>query len=90
MEIIDDLVEMDVKAVTFSGGGEPLIYPHIAEALNKLGESGIKLATLTNGSHLHEDIAVAFARYGTWIRVSIDGWGMVEFEKLDQNKLNSY
>ena len=62
MEIIDDLAEMGVKAVTFSGGGEPLIYPHIAEALNKLGESGIKLATLTNGSHLHEGIAAAFAR----------------------------
>ena len=82
MEIADDLAEMGVKAVTFSGGGEPLIYPHITEAVNRLGESGIKLATLTNGSHLHEDIAEAFARYGTWIRVSIDGWDAESYAKI--------
>ena len=90
MEIIDDLAEMGVKAVTFSGGGEPLIYPHIAEALNKLGESGIKLATLTNGSHLHEDIAAAFPRYGTWIRVSIDGWDAESYAKIRNVKLTEF
>jgi Fe-coproporphyrin III synthase len=90
MEIIDDLAEMGVKAVTFSGGGEPLIYPHITEALNKLGESGIKLATLTNGSHLHEDIAAAFARYGTWIRVSIDGWDPESYAKIRNVKLTEF
>ena len=36
MEIIDDLVEMKVKAVTFSGGGEPFCYPHFTETLKKL------------------------------------------------------
>ncbi len=90
MEIIEDLTEMGVKAVTFSGGGEPLIYPHIAEAANKLGESGIKLATLTNGSHLHEDIAEAFARYGTWIRISIDGWNAESYAKIRNVKLTEF
>ena len=90
MEIVDDLAEMGVKAVTFSGGGEPLIYPHIAEAANRLGESGIKLATLTNGSHLHEDIAEAFARYGTWIRVSIDGWDAESYAKIRNVKLTEF
>ena len=28
MEIIDDLEEMKVKAVTFSGGGDPFYYPY--------------------------------------------------------------
>jgi Fe-coproporphyrin III synthase len=90
MEIADDLAEMGVKAVTFSGGGEPLIYPHIAEAANRLGKSGIKLATLTNGSHLHEDIAEAFARYGTWIRVSIDGWNAESYAKIRNVKLTEF
>ncbi len=74
MEIIDDLAEMGVGAVTFSGGGEPLIYPHITEAAHRIGKHNLKLATLTNASHLDGEIAEAFARYGTWIRVSIDGW----------------
>jgi MoaA/NifB/PqqE/SkfB family radical SAM enzyme len=90
LEIVDDLAEMGVQAVTFSGGGEPLIYPHIAEAVNKLGRSGIKVATLTNGSHLHKDIAEAFARYGTWIRVSIDGWGAESYAKIRNVKLTEF
>jgi Fe-coproporphyrin III synthase len=90
MEIVDDLVEMGVKAATFSGGGEPLIYPYIAEAINRLGQSGIKVATLTNGSHLHEEIAEAFARYGTWVRVSIDGWNAESYAKIRNVKLTEF
>jgi len=82
MEIADDLAEMGVKAATFSGGGEPLIYPYIAEAVNRLGQLGVKVATLTNGSHLHEEISEAFARYGTWIRISIDGWDAKSYAKI--------
>jgi MoaA/NifB/PqqE/SkfB family radical SAM enzyme len=47
-EIVDDLIEMDVKAVTFSGGGEPLIYPDIAATVHRLAAGGIKIGTLTN------------------------------------------
>ncbi|MFH1593949.1 MAG: radical SAM protein [Candidatus Omnitrophota bacterium] len=74
MEILDDIVEMGVKSVTFSGGGEPLCYPHLTEAINRLRSSSVKFAALTNGSLLDGDLAAIFARYGTWLRVSMDGW----------------
>jgi len=90
MEIVDDLAEMGVKAATFSGGGEPLIYPYITEAVTRLGQSGVKVATLTNGSHLHEEIAEAFARYGTWIRISIDGWDAKSYAKIRNVKLTEF
>ena len=90
LEIVEDLAEMGVKAVTFSGGGEPFIYPYISEAINKLGQSGIKVASLTNGSHLHEEIAEAFANYGTWIRVSIDGWDAESYAKIRNVKLTEF
>ena len=90
LEIVEDFAEMGVKAVTFSGGGEPLIYPYISEAINKLGQSGIKVASLTNGSHLHEEIAEAFANYGTWIRVSIDGWDAESYAKIRNVKLTEF
>lgn len=73
-EIIDDVISMGVKAVTFSGGGEPLIYKHLARGINKLGEGGVKVATLTNGRYLQGDIGEAFAKYGSWVRVSMDYW----------------
>lgn len=73
-EIIDDLKEMRVKAVTFSGGGEPFCYPHLLGAVSRLIKSKISFASLTNGSLLFGEIAELFARYATWIRISLDGW----------------
>jgi MoaA/NifB/PqqE/SkfB family radical SAM enzyme len=71
-EIVEDLASMHVAAVTFSGGGEPLIYPHIAETVRRLAAAGIKIGTLTNGVALRGDVAAAFADHATWVRVSID------------------
>jgi len=74
MEIIDDMEEIGVKAVTFSGGGEPLIYPFILKTMKKLAKTSTKFATLTNGARLSGEIANVIAKHGTWIRISIDGW----------------
>ncbi len=74
MEIIDDIVEMGVKAVTFSGGGDPFYYPYLLDTVKKLSETQVKFASLTNGSTLSGALAEVFAHYGTWIRISIDGW----------------
>jgi MoaA/NifB/PqqE/SkfB family radical SAM enzyme len=74
LEIVEDFAEMGVRAVTFSGGGEPLCYPHLAETLHSLASEGIRFAALTNGSRLQGEIADLFAHRGTWVRVSMDGW----------------
>ena len=96
LEIVDDLVEMGVKAVTFSGGGEPFVYPYLLETVKKLSETNIKFSSLTNGAMLKGEVAEIFARHGTWIRVSMDGWddesyldyrgvGGREFSKIMKN-----
>lgn len=74
MEIIDDCIEMNVKAITFSGGGEPFAYPYLLETAKKLAESNIQFASLTNGSKLKGEVAQLFAKYAQWIRISLDGW----------------
>lgn len=74
LEIADDLVSMGVRAVTFSGGGEPLLYKELPAVVRRLAEGNIRVATLTNGSNLKGAMADAFAEYGTWVRVSLDGW----------------
>ncbi len=73
-EIVDDLVDMGVGAVTFSGGGEPFVYPHLAEAADRLAAGGVRIASLTNGGRLAGEAADVFARRGTWLRVSMDGF----------------
>ncbi|MEO5356711.1 MAG: radical SAM protein [Nitrospirae bacterium YQR-1] len=99
LEIIEDIIEMGVKAVTFSGGGEPFLYPHLIEAAKRLSDSPVKFASLTNGSNLRGEAAELFAHNALWIRVSMDGYddesyagyrgaGPGEFTKVMTNLLN--
>ncbi len=74
LEIIDDIIEMGVNAITFSGGGEPFCYPHLLDAVKKLSQSPVKFAALTNGALLKGEVAEVFAHHATWLRISIDGW----------------
>jgi len=71
-EIVEDLGRMGVRAVTFSGGGEPLCYPPIGEAIQALAGAGVKVAMLTNGGRLRGETAGLLARAATWVRVSMD------------------
>ncbi len=74
MELLDDCISMGVKAITFSGGGEPFCYKYMKDSVEKLAQSPIKFAALTNGSLLSGEIAELFSHNGTWIRISMDGW----------------
>jgi len=70
-EILDNFKEMGVKALTYSGGGEPLMHPNIVEVLNKTKENGIDLSILTNGQLLSGQRANAL-KDARWVRVSMD------------------
>ncbi len=74
LEIIDDLQEMGVKAVTFSGGGDPFYYPYLLETVKKLSSTNIRFSSLTNGARLEGELARFFSTRASWIRISIDGW----------------
>lgn len=74
LEIVDDIVEMGVKAVTFSGGGEPLLYKPLPETIRRLAAGNVRVATLTNGANLKGAVAEALAEHATWTRISVDAW----------------
>jgi MoaA/NifB/PqqE/SkfB family radical SAM enzyme len=81
LEIIDDLAVMGVRAITFSGGGEPFCYPFLLETVERLAETKIRFAALTNGSRLSGRLAELFARHATWLRISMDGWDDASYMK---------
>lgn len=70
-EIINDFGEIGVKAITLSGGGEPLVYPKILETMQLILEKGINLSIITNGELLDGKIAQTLAN-ANWVRVSFD------------------
>lgn len=69
LEIIQDFKDIGVKAVTFSGGGEPLLYPHIEETMEAVLEAGIDLSIITNGSLLTGKKAELLSK-AKWVRIS--------------------
>lgn len=81
LEIIDDLHEIGTKAVTFSGGGEPLVYPYITETMKKVIESNIDLSIISNGMLLKDENAKILAK-AKWVRLSIDSCRAELYSKL--------
>lgn len=69
LEIIQDFKNIGVKAVTFSGGGEPLLYPYIEETMEAVLEAGIDLSIITNGSLLIGRKAELLS-HAKWVRIS--------------------
>lgn len=80
-KILADLAEMKVKAVTFSGGGEPLCYPFVNEMLELTKSLGIDYSMITNGQAL-EGEAVTYLKDAKWIRVSFDSAKASTYESI--------
>ncbi len=70
LEIIEDCAEMGVKAIQFTGGGEPTVHPQHLEIFHYAQSLGMDTALVTNGLKLDPTSPVIQAL--KWIRVSID------------------
>lgn len=89
LEIVDDLGSMGVKAVTFSGGGEPLTYPYIVETVKRVQEKNIDLSLISNGQLLKEEIAEIFYD-AKWVRISFDSPNAEEYARLRGISVKAY
>lgn len=87
--IIDQLGAMGVKAVTFSGGGEPLVYGQskVVSLLERCRRHHMDAALITNGSLLTDP------RIGdlcTWVRISLDGYDEETFSRFHGRSLREF
>jgi MoaA/NifB/PqqE/SkfB family radical SAM enzyme len=89
-ELVKDLGKMKVRAVTFSGGGEPLCYPYIPETVEGFLKRGIKIAVLTNGSLLKGEISKILGRHATWVRVSMDAATAKSYSEIRKVSINEF
>lgn len=72
LSLIDELADVGVKSITFTGGGEPLVHQHAAEVFRKAAARGIAFGVVTNGRRLTGPAAEAIAAHATFVRVSLD------------------
>ena len=71
LEVLDDFRDINVRAVTFSGGGEPLMHKDIVQFMQRTLDYGIDLSIITNGQLLRGEHAKVLA-HAKWVRVSVD------------------
>lgn len=70
--IMEGLSEMENRGVILSGGGEPLISPCFAHALQGLRRKGMRIGVNSNGLALTEEKAEMIARNCDYFRISLD------------------
>jgi MoaA/NifB/PqqE/SkfB family radical SAM enzyme len=69
-EIIDDCAALGVRAIQFTGGGEPTVHPDHLALFARAQAHGMSTALVTNGINL--DPSHHAVRAMKWIRVSVD------------------
>lgn len=72
LELLYDLKAIGTKAVTFSGGGEPLGHPGIVEMFLACECAHLDYSIITNGQLLSGERAQLLAESGKWVRISMD------------------
>ena len=80
LEIVEDCAEMGVKAIQFTGGGEPTVHPDHLRIFALAQELGIETALVTNGVKLNPSDPAILAM--TWIRVSVDAGTLEAYVKV--------
>jgi len=70
-QLIDSVIHMGIRAVYFSGGGEPTLYPGLANYINKLFENGVESSIMTNGSCFEQMGLIDIANKLNYIAVSV-------------------
>jgi len=82
---IDDFDEMGVRAVNFTGGGDPTVNPNLGDLLYHTGGSSLESGLFTNGAIMHcFDLFDAFVDNLEWVRFSVDAGSRESYNRIRQ------
>jgi len=71
-DVIDQLTELGIVSVLFTGGGEPTLHPSFANALLRAKENNLSIGIFSNGTTLNGPLCDIIADNADFIRISID------------------
>lgn len=80
LKLANEFIEIGVKAIILTGGGEPLMNKNISDFILALKRGNIKVGLVTNGILISQH--VDSLQYIDWIRVSVDAATDDTFYKL--------
>ena len=84
MNFAKDISQTQTKSISFTGGGEPTMNPHLKEAVQYIkANSNIEMGMFTNGSMLERfDLFETIVKSMTWIRISLDSGKAENYNNL--------
>jgi MoaA/NifB/PqqE/SkfB family radical SAM enzyme len=83
-EIIDDCAAVGVKAMQFTGGGEPTVHPDHLEIIGYAQQLGLGTSLVTNGVRLKDHEVF---RKLDWLRISLDAGSPTTYERTRKSKM---
>lgn len=85
-KLITSVINMKIKGVYFSGGGEPTLYPNLKKYIEKLYKESIEVSLITNGTLLEESGIIDIANMLNYIAISVPSCNETTFEKITNSK----
>lgn len=79
ISLVDEFKAIGIRAVTLSGGGEPLSHPEINSMIKAIDQAGIEFGVITN---LSLKIDAELLSRAVWVRVSLDAGSTETYAQL--------
>lgn len=87
--LLEELAEVGVRSITFTGGGEPLVHKH-AEAILTKASQHFQWGLVTNGRRMEGNLAALIAAHATFVRVSLDAGSAQTHQLLHATAMPEY
>jgi MoaA/NifB/PqqE/SkfB family radical SAM enzyme len=90
-EIIDDCKEMGVKAIQFTGGGEPTAHADHITIFQRALRQKLEIGLVTNGSKLTDQLCEQLSSPGVrWVRISVDAGNSLTYSQVRNISEDAY
>jgi radical SAM protein with 4Fe4S-binding SPASM domain len=81
-QLIASVINMGIRGVYFSGGGEPTLYPKLGSYISELYDNGVECAIITNGSCFESMGLIPIANKLNYIAVSVPAVDDVTYKEI--------
>ncbi|MDD5012061.1 MAG: radical SAM protein [Candidatus Nanoarchaeia archaeon] len=88
--IIQELKDVDVKAVGYGGGGDPTCHENLEEIIRLTKSKGMDVAVCTNGYKMSDGVIDAIVDCCSWMRISLDADGPEIYKKTHGMSKDSF
>jgi MoaA/NifB/PqqE/SkfB family radical SAM enzyme len=88
-EILDDCAALGVRAIQFTGGGEPTVHPDHLDLFGHALARGLECGLVSNGIILRDGWEAVLPRF-KWIRISVDAGSPEEYARVRRVSESQY